>query len=331
MTILELVRTFWPALCAHLEHETDQTFTLSVEVRPLIAHLAAKCWHLWSPEDMYVWKARGEELTAAKLQSVSRLYSVRHIVEECRRGVVPDAETCLDEVLQREDRTSVTPEEDRRCGFFCPSSIMQQRLCRLPEGSIDNVNRTNAHWAAAAQSEGGDFYLYRVPDGNLGTCGKDFYANNIFTPGLFLICCGCTNKVVYVAFFMDSGESPRAFVNAIRNRLKKAPEYFFYDFACQFHQYAMHRYWWYFFNTKFICDRFHASNHSTCSVVYQPSQHTDDAVTSANTQGCEQNNAMLDRNTKASIRYMSLWNAVLYISVYFIGLSANKKKLTNNI
>ena len=50
--------------------------------------------------------------------------------------------------------------------------------------------------------------------------------------------------------------------------LPRAPKFVVYDYACQLREYCFNREWEYFKGTLFFMDRFHAWNHSTCTISF---------------------------------------------------------------
>ena len=126
---------------------------------------------------------------------------------------------------------------------------------------------------------------------------------------------------------MDTGESPRTFFNMIINRFPKAPKVIVYDNVCHLHQYCMHRAWMYFFNTRFIFDRLHQSNHiSCCCRRYQCTPHKDQAIVLTNTQAVEQTNNMVKSRTQKSVRWMTLSHSISYLSSFFFSFNRRQMK-----
>lgn len=310
-----------------MNRETYNTQILNDEVRPLMAHLAKKCWDLWSSDRIYCWNGiDSDDLTKSKSESANRKYSVSSVLAD-----IDDATKQLDrasnlellkQMLECDEMIPMTVVEERESGFFCASDELRQRRVRIEEHSIDATNKSNAHLAAKSHEADEMREQFQAGEGRLGQCEKSFPSSGIWTAGLFIITCCCAKKVVYLAFFMDSGESPRCFVNAIFNRFPVAPRILFYDNACHLQLYAMHRYWHYFFQTRFLCDKFHATNHSTCCVRYRPAAYMGDDISGANTQAVEQVNGLMKANALASVRCMTLFNAVVYITAYFFLLNS---------
>lgn len=307
--------------------ETDGSFIVRSELRPIISFLGKQCWHLWSPEVEYIWKSLGETLTASKCRSNSRLYTITSIVGDICDDTLVEARAAnkilLKELVESEVRVDLSMAEDRASGKYCGPATLRRRLVRFPLTTQDAINGTNAY--AASNDQDAFDTEYQAPVGRLGRCEKKFPTRPYFTPGLFLLSCCCSRPVVYVAVFMDSGESPRAFVTEMMNRWNIPPAILFYDNACHFHLYAMHRFRLYFFNSRFICDRLHESNHSTCDCRYHCSNHTAADVTNSNTQASEQVNNLVTRSIADSVRYMNLWNAVVYVSAFFSAYGSRTK------
>lgn len=73
------------------------------------------------------------------------------------------------------------------------------------------------------------------------------------------------------------------------------------------HAYAMAREPDYFFPVRFMSDKFHQCNHTTCAWRYRSSEYKDESIY-WNTSAAEQINAMLEKTTR-STRWNNLPNA----------------------
>jgi len=191
---------------------------------------------------------------------------------------------------------------------------LRQRLRRMPEHTIDSVTNSNANKSAG---DADDVFYFIAPDGRLGKCEKKSPVNSVWSPGLAILTCTCPRKVVYAISFMDTGESPRIFFNMIINRFPTMPSIIFYDNVCHMQQYFMHRAAQKFYQTRFISDRFHETNHSTCCFRYRCSNHLDALVSTSNTSAVEQVNNSTKAATQRSVRWMTLTHAISYLTAFF--------------
>ena len=307
VSVVDFISKIFPHMASHLRFECPQ-FHLSAEVCAIAAHLSSKTWKLWSQPLTYIWAKQEERMTYAKAKKEERQFTIQTILSGAKGGKV-EYKVTLKQIIDGRKRVSVTVTEDRNSGFYCASEALQRRLQLFDEFSMDNIQRTNA--------DDGTRSKYRAPYGRLGICEKDFPTSNKWTPGLFIMTCCCSRKVVYICVFMDSGESPRTFFNIMLNRFSCAPPIVFYDNACHLQSYAMHRCPWFFFNTRFICDKLHQFNHSTCCWRYKCGQHTDIPVITANTQAVEQVNNTVKDHCLKTIRACAMENGVVYLSLFF--------------
>ena len=153
---------------------------------------------------------------------------------------------------------------------------------------------------------------------------------NTSTCGVFILACACFYQFALAAGFMDTDESARMLFDLLTNRYEHAPSNIFYDNACHGHSYCFPREKEYFQTCRFAIDRFHESNHSTCSHVYLTSKYMDAAFTEANSEVVEQINSKLQATKARVVRFMTLSNAVNVLTVYFNQINAESKygKLT---
>lgn len=141
-------------------------------------------------------------------------------------------------------------------------------------------------------------------------CEKTFPSHQKLTPGLFIVTCGCSNKVVYGFSMMLSGESPEMLFDIIMTRFED--DYnpnIIYDASCKLKEYGLNRELARFLNIQITTDRFHECNHTTCtdsfkSSVYEANKHI-------NTEAAEQTNSVL-RRIGNSTTYM---NPELFLKV----------------
>lgn len=99
-----------------------------------------------------------------------------------------------------------------------------------------------------------------------GGCAKDFPAGRGRTGGLFTFV--CPHGVCYGFHIIPRGEGRNDVFTTIKTRFKIAPHIIVYDFACQLMEYCLNRDPEFFAFTRFFIDRFHESNHTSCSPAH---------------------------------------------------------------
>jgi hypothetical protein len=317
-TVTDFLGKVFPHLETHLRCECPQI--LSTVVRPIVAHLASKSWLLWSRPASYVWAPVEDNLSAITAHLEHRNVSMEAIIQKIKLAdeVSESYRLLLREILQCDEKLGIDAEEDKYSGFWSLPSL-RQRNHRQPEHVIDALNNSNANKSVHAVEEAMHF---NAPDGKLGKCEHNFPVNSIWCPGLAIITCTCSRKVVYAISFMDTGESPRTFFNMLKNRFTEMPIIIFYDNVRHMQQYFMHRDEQAFFKTRFLSDRFHESNHSTCCWRYRCSNNTDQVVAMSNTSAVEQVNNLVKTCTQRSVRWMTLTHAISYLTAFFTFFNA---------
>jgi hypothetical protein len=150
-----------------------------------------------------------------------------------------------------------------------------------------------------------------------GQCSKYFqqYGKQKLTGGIMAV--WCTHSVCYGFHFIPVGEGRNDVFSAIYTRWEVAPRRIVYDFACALGPYAMSREPEFFKNTKMAIDRFHATNHSTCSSAsfLETYMAVDPRLAPINTSAAECGNKGLGRIRK-SVSYMTQQRAIVYTKVF---------------
>jgi hypothetical protein len=325
-TVIDLLGHIFPFIENHLRLECENG-VLSVEVRAIAAHFALKSWELWTSPEYYVWTFENESKVTSKiLNRRDRNRSLDDIIAAAKASVpgapMSKERELLKSILQCGERLATTREADVKHGHFCAYPRLDLMMTRIPEYTIDSKNSSVADKAAKTfnsqlQKE------YKIDPGKLGVCEKAFPKNKHFTSGQAFITCPCSKNTVLFSSFMDSAESCRTVCNLVMNRYEVAPLVIFYDNACHLQSYCMARDSEYWFNTIFLCDRFHEFNHSTCCRRYKSSEHP---FTSAfNSSGVEQVNSVV-KTRKNSIAWQGLTQAGNYMATFFLGRSRRQKK-----
>jgi hypothetical protein len=309
MTVTEIFDKTFPQLELYIQQKCPEN-TLPPSLRPLIGHLGMKHCNLWSMPQIYLWMGVNERVCHSTGMQECRNITLDDLYEKVKNGNAY-AKVVLKDILQGEQRINITCEEDAATGCFTPDPTLRRRLNRMDEYSIDSIGHTNADKAARNQ-------IFHAPVGRHGICNKESPSNPVWTPGLFIMTCTCSRKTVLAICFMAYSESPWYFFLLMRNRFNTAPSIVYYDNACHLQLYCMHREWEYFFNTVFICDRFHQWNHTTCCHRFRTASHRSMVVQVANTQAVEQFNHHIKDRTWKSVRFMTLRNAVSYLSVFIV-------------
>jgi len=133
-------------------------------------------------------------------------------------------------------------------------------------------------------------------------CEKDFPTHSKLTPGLYLMTCGCKNKVVYGFSMMMSGESPQMLFDIVMTRFENEYNpHIIYDASCKVKEFGLNREQRRFMQLKITTDCFHEQNHKTCSSAFKSSLY--DTLRKVNTEACEQTNSVL-RSVTASTTFM---------------------------
>ena len=134
-------------------------------------------------------------------------------------------------------------------------------------------------------------------------CSKEFPSHNKLTPGLYLVTCGCKQKVIYGFSMMLSGESPEMLFDIIMTRFEQNYNpHIIYDASCKVKEYGLSRELKRFMSIQITTDRFHEANHSTCSEAFKSSMY--DSLRGVNSEAVEQTNHLL-RSITSSTTFMS--------------------------
>jgi hypothetical protein len=150
-----------------------------------------------------------------------------------------------------------------------------------------------------------------------GKCAKYYtqYATQKLTGGIMAV--WCTHSICYGFHFIPKGEGRNDVFSAIYTRWKEAPKRVVYDFACALAPYCMTREPNFFKNTKMAIDRFHASNHTSCSpaAFLQNYMAVDPRLAPINTSAAECGNSGIKRIRK-SVSYMTQERAIVFTKVF---------------
>jgi len=136
--------------------------------------------------------------------------------------------------------------------------------------------------------------------------------------------CGCSARKLLATCMMDAGESVQYVFMMVRDRFKIPPSLIIYDNACHLAIYCLSKELYYFWSVKFLVDRFHSSNHTTCSRVYHFRAYDGGGIFAVNSEACEQINRIFQRVEK-SIMQMTLPHAMIF-QMCFVSLINNKHK-----
>ena len=149
-------------------------------------------------------------------------------------------------------------------------------------------------------------------------CQKEFPSHNKLTPGIYLMTCGCSQKVIY-------GFSMMLF-DLVMTRFERGynPQ-IIYDASCKINEYGLSRELKRFMSIQITTDRFHEANHSTCSEAFRSSLY--DSLRNVNTEAVEQTNHLL-RTITSSTTFMSpqLYMRSVKLFMAHLNIVANMKK-----
>ena len=105
-------------------------------------------------------------------------------------------------------------------------------------------------------------------------CSKDFPSHKKLTSGIYLVTCGCKQKVIYGFSMMLSGESPEMLFDLIMTRFERNYNpHIIYDASCKVKEYGLSRELKRFMSIQITTDRFHEANHSTSSEALKNSMY----------------------------------------------------------
>ena len=122
-----------------------------------------------------------------------------------------------------------------------------------------------------------------------------------------LMTCGCKNRTLYLtAVMQNSGETPAVPFMMLRDHFLVPPEIEVYDNACHLATYCYSREPGYFWGVKFLIHRFHISNHTTCSWLYNCDSYRDEGIREINSQGCKQTNRKFQKIETSLMLMISL-------------------------
>ena len=218
----------------------------------------------------------------------------------------------LGHIIRTTSRSTVSFQHDLQRGYYAVPTLRSQ-LDAIP---LYTYNFRKKKEGGAAGHDPGDTLKGEK-------CDKEFPPGHIWTPGLMVLVCLCEKSCIYAVQILHSPESPKTFFDLVRNRFPVAPKFLVYDFACRLHTYCFRRepmYWW---NTTFLIDRFHASNHFACAMLYQFKPWYDKRQETAKfiTTSMETRNARLRSRLQKSFTCMNLHNAVCYLAMFIVQMN----------
>jgi len=232
------------------------------------------------------------------------------------------------QLLERHLRLDITFHDDRDMGFTS-SKLFMQTPYRNYLHLQDVIGDTNAFYAALGISRQealvydllelgrGDNMKHHRPTEDVA-CRKFANENDTFGPGLMSACCSKCHNIV-CSGFLDAHESPRGPTDMVLRLGWKGIEtlkWLIYDNACHFRLYAMLRHPHFFFKIRFLIDKFHGSNHRTCSPLYQMRHWLwDEFFKTVASSINEVKHAHMDR-VIPNIRFMTPKNAVNLLRLY---------------
>ncbi|EJD35014.1 hypothetical protein AURDEDRAFT_75654, partial [Auricularia subglabra TFB-10046 SS5] len=148
-------------------------------------------------------------------------------------------------------------------------------------------------------------------------CSKYYstYGKGGLTGGLMVL--WCTHSVCYGFHCIPRGEGHDDVFSALYCYFERMPRKFIYDFACALAPYCMAREPDLFRNTLCICDKFHGSNHSSCSDACMMTNYikTDPSLDKYNSSAAESGNSAMARIRK-SMSYMTQRHAIIFVQVF---------------
>ena len=157
------------------------------------------------------------------------------------------------------------------------------------------------------------------------SCEKSFPVDKSLTPGLMVVTCGCSEKVVYGFHMMLTGESPEMVFDIIMSRFpNRYNPHIIYDNSCKLKEFGLNRELQRFMKLQITTDKFHEPNHKACSTAFRSSKY--DELRNVNTEACEQTNSVL-RSIGSSTTYMSpkLYMKTLTFFLAYQNYKANDK------
>ena len=123
-------------------------------------------------------------------------------------------------------------------------------------------------------------------------CQKSFPESCRMSPGLFLLTCTCSNKIVYGFSFMTVNESPGMIFDIFQTRFPR--DYrptIVYDASCKAKEYGLNRETRDWMNIEIVTDPFHQPNHTNCSDSFKSTSYQN--MNDLNCEAAEQFNSLL--------------------------------------
>ncbi|KZV97791.1 hypothetical protein EXIGLDRAFT_607716, partial [Exidia glandulosa HHB12029] len=141
------------------------------------------------------------------------------------------------------------------------------------------------------------------------------YGRGGLTGGLMVL--WCTHSVCYGFHCIPKGEGRDDLFSALYCYFEKMPEVLIYDFACAAAPYCMAREPDLFGDMLCVCDRFHGSNHTFCSMACMMTNYirTNPSLGEYNSSAAESGNSAMLLVRKA-MSYMSQTRAIVFVQVF---------------
>ena len=154
-------------------------------------------------------------------------------------------------------------------------------------------------------------------------CRKESQSHKSLSAGLFTMF--CPHGICMGFQLMDCVESPRTPFDILLRRFRKMPGLIIYDNSCKLHLYALKREPRRFIDTRFMVDRMHYKNHTSCTEGYSMDTYKDIKIEEINSQTNEQANAQL-RHLSTQAAYMTPSNLIFHVAVFFAIRNMDKNK-----
>ncbi|KAJ7180058.1 hypothetical protein C8R43DRAFT_871030 [Mycena crocata] len=193
-----------------------------------------------------------------------------------------------------------------------------------PELQMDPWDKSRAYYSMAPVRLRPAYPGLKHDQGSEGgkrgaTCNKFYnqYGKQRLTGGI--MCVWCTHSICYGFHCIPQAEGRNDVFSAIITCWVKAPSLVIYDFACALAAYCVSREPYFFANTHFLIDDFHAFGHTKCShaAFLKTYAEVDPDLARINTSAAECGNGGLSRirkGTRAIVYtrvFISIWNRVI--------------------
>lgn len=152
---------------------------------------------------------------------------------------------------------------------------------------------------------------------SLAGCTKLAPATKVWSPGIFLMFCGCKSRRMLSFSLLNRPESTRTVFDLLYSRLPEPPDFLIYDNACNLHKMNMKLAPHFFSRTVHVIDRLHAPTHVKCSPAFCIDHQLRPEILKCNTQAAEQGNSIIDLSDfKPSGSNMSQVNFMLSFRLF---------------